>query len=396
MDNQTIHVISTPHTISTEKYLSCAFTQKTIDFIKMMNLFDYNIVHYGIETSNVDCESVDVISYNTFKEYYPNLNLNDDNILGNLGNPYRVLNQEYYSLWANNTIEHLLKTIRYGDIICYFSPYGSRLVCEGMKHYIGSDCAHVEAGIGYPSKSFSDFRCFTTYTHMSWMLSKEQTHPKFSDWVIPYWVDESDFDYSSNDKEDYFVFFGRMLEIKGINIAMQVSEKCNKEILMYGLIPENFSFKNTKNLKYMGVVSNLGERKNILSKAKAMFMPTMYLEPFGLSGVESLLSGTPVISTDWASFSEWNLHGYTGYRCRTFSEFCWAANNIDSIDNEFCYNWAKGRYTLPVVGKKFDRLFKYIQNIYNGDGFYENEELDNLDYLEFSDNLNVCKGFLNE
>ena len=190
--------------------------------------------------------------------------------------------------------------------------------------------------------------------------------------------------------------FGRMLEIKGINIAMQVSEKCNKEILMYGLIPENFSFKNTKNLKYMGVVSNLGERKNILSKAKAMFMPTMYLEPFGLSGVESLLSGTPVISTDWASFSEWNLHGYTGYRCRTFSEFCWAANNIDSIDNEFCYNWAKGRYTLPVVGKKFDRLFKYIQNIYNGDGFYENEELDNLDYLEFSDNLNVCKGFLNE
>ena len=48
------------------------------------------------------------------------------------------------------------------------------------------------------------------------------------------------------------------------------------------------------------------------------------------------------------------------------------------------------------MGKKFDRLFKYIQNIYNGDGFYENEELDNLDYLEFSDNLNVCKGFLNE
>ena len=159
---------------------------------------------------------------------------------------------------------------------------------------------------------------------------------------------------------------------------------------------DKFSDWYTKNLKYMGVVSNLGERKNILSKAKAMFMPTMYLEPFGLSGVESLLSGTPVISTDWASFSEWNLHGYTGYRCRTFSEFCWAANNIDSIDNEFCYNWAKGRYTLPVVGKKFDRMFTYIQNIYNGDGFYENEELDNLDYLEFSDNLNVCKGFLNE
>jgi glycosyltransferase involved in cell wall biosynthesis len=115
----------------------------------------------------------------------------------------------------------------------------------------------------------------------------------------------------------------------------------------------------------------------------------MYFEPFGLSGIEALLSGTPVISTDWASFSEWNLHGYTGYRCRTFSEFCWAANNIDNISNEFCYKWAKGRYTLPVVGKKFDRLFSYIQNIYHGKGFYEDEELEDLNYLDFSDNMEI-------
>ena len=44
------------------------------------------------------------------------------------------------------------------------------------------------------------------------------------------------------------------------------------------------------------------------------------------------------------------------------------------------------------MGKKFDRFFTYIQNVYYGDGFYQEENLDNLDHLEFSDNLEVVYG----
>jgi glycosyltransferase involved in cell wall biosynthesis len=388
MDKPRLHVISVPHTITNGDYLSCAFTQKTKDFITMMNLFDYDLIHYGVEGSEVNCNKVDVISYEEYKSFYPNLNLNGNN-MGNYGNPYHVAKVDYYSMWINNVIENLKFNLLDGDIICYLSPFCSRQICDYFKNFYDDIYPHAEIGIGYSEKGFGDFRCYTTYTHLSWMSEMENNAPKFNHWVIPYWLDESDYCFS-NEKDNYFIYFGRITKPKGIELLLQVSERCNIKIILCGLKDSRTPLP--KGVEYLGAINCRSKRKELLSKAKAMFMPSMYFEPFGLSGVESLLSGTPVITTDWASFSEWNLHGYTGYRCRTFSEFCWATENIDNIDNDFCYKWAKGKYTLPVVGKKFDRFFTYIQNVYYGDGFYQEENLDNLDHLEFSDNLEVVYG----
>ena len=127
--------------------------------------------------------------------------------------------------------------------------------------------------------------------------------------------------------------------------------------------------------------ADIETRKKLMSRAKGAFVASLYNEPFGGVQVECLLSGTPTITTDWGSFTENNINGLTGYRCRTFEQFTWAANNIDKIKPENCRNFAASNFSLENVGAKYEEYFQSILNIYGKQGWYEpNPERTHLDF----------------
>lgn len=97
-------------------------------------------------------------------------------------------------------------------------------------------------------------------------------------------------------------------------------------------------------------------------------MPTYYLEPFGGVNVEAQLCGTPVITTDWGAFPETVVHGVTGYRCRTFEEFCWAVNHVDAIQPEACRTWAAANYSMERVGHMYEEYFHRIEGLFEEGG----------------------------
>jgi glycosyltransferase involved in cell wall biosynthesis len=156
------------------------------------------------------------------------------------------------------------------------------------------------------------------------------------------------------------------------------------------LLPESASAANTLCLlveppPHVEVVGYLEPeaRDDMLRGARALLAPTHYNEPFGGVTIEALLCGTPIITSDWGAFAENNLHGVTGYRCRTIEQFVWAANNIGKISRAKCRQWAAKNFSLERIGAMYEEYFTSLLTLYTGKGFYqENPGRTELDWLK--------------
>ena len=109
--------------------------------------------------------------------------------------------------------------------------------------------------------------------------------------------------------------------------------------------------------------------------ARAVFVPTLYVEPFGTVAINAALCGTPTITTDFGAFTETVLHGVTGYRCRTFEQFVWAARNTHLIEPSDCRKWAEKNYSLERVGQLYDEYFLALNDLRTPDGWYQMPEM---------------------
>ena len=122
-------------------------------------------------------------------------------------------------------------------------------------------------------------------------------------------------------------------------------------------------------------------RAKLMGGARLVFAPTYYIEPFGGVAVEAQLCGTPVLTTDWGAFSETVLHGVTGYRCRTFDDFLWAAQRVDRIRPADCRAWAIQNYSIFRVQRMYQEYFSKVADL-GRRGWYEPQPNRNeLDWL---------------
>jgi glycosyltransferase involved in cell wall biosynthesis len=203
--------------------------------------------------------------------------------------------------------------------------------------------------------------------------------------VIPNYFDISEFEYSAG-KDDYFLFLGRVGAGKGVHLAMQIVEAVGGRLVVAG--QGSFEGLGTRTsrpisdyVEYVGVADS-ETRKKLISNAKAVLLPSLFLEPFCGVQVESMLSGTPIITTDRGAFAEYNLHGITGYRCRTFEHFTWAAKNIGNINPATCREWAATNFSMERIGAMYDEYFYSASNVFWRGGWYEeNPGRTDLDWL---------------
>jgi glycosyltransferase involved in cell wall biosynthesis len=98
-------------------------------------------------------------------------------------------------------------------------------------------------------------------------------------------------------------------------------------------------------------------------------MPTVFTEPFGGSGVEGMLCGTPLISVDYGAFTETVVEGVTGYRCHTLKDWLSAIDKVGDLDRTLIASFAQKQYSLSACGSKYAKVFNDLENLHN-QGWY--------------------------
>ena len=145
---------------------------------------------------------------------------------------------------------------------------------------------------------------------------------------------------------------GRDASDKGIDLARQVARDANLELKEV----------------HDGVSGR--EKTLLLSRAKAVLMPTIYPEPFGYVAIEAQMCGTPVLTTDWGAFPETVINGKTGFRCRTAAEFAKALELVDGLDRLAIRKSAIERFSLEKNAPFFERYFLFVWNVHKNGGYY--------------------------
>lgn len=360
------HVLGLPHTVSSKDFNACAYTQKVVKFCKMMSARGHYIIHYGHEDSDVICnEHVSVIANEDWQIAYGNYDWRK--------NFFKFdIEDHAYKTFYKNAIEEVGKRKQPLDFILPFWGSGVRPICDAH-----SDLICVEPGIGYAGGHWARWKIFESYAIYHAYCGMQNVSNCNQDWyevVIPNYFDLEDFDYSE-EKDDYFLFLGRVYSGKGIEIAIQMTEKIGAKLIVAGQNPDNMTFPD--HVEYIGY-ADIETRRRLLSRAKGLIIGSMYIEPFGGVQVEALLSGTPTITTDWGAFTENNIQGVTGYRCRTFEDFVNAGKNIDNIKPSDCRKFAE-KFSLENVALMYEKYFQDVLNVHTNEGWYHIEN-DVIDY----------------
>lgn len=351
------HVLGLPHTVSSKEFNACAYTQKVVKFCKMMSARGHYIIHYGHEDSDVICnEHVSVITNEDWQIAYGDYDWRK--------NFFKFDVEDHaYKTFYKNAIEEVGKRKQPLDFILPFWGSGVRPICDAH-----TDMVCVEPGIGYAGGHWARWKIFESYAIYHAYCGMGNVGQCNQDWyevVIPNYFDLEDFDYSE-EKDDYFLFLGRVFSGKGIDIAVQMTEKIGAKLIVAGQNPDNMTFPD--HVEYIGY-ADVETRKKLLSRAKGFIIGSMYVEPFGGVQVEALLSGTPTITTDWGAFTENNIQGVTGYRCRTFEDFVNAGKNIDKIKPSDCRKFAE-KFSLENVALMYEKYFQDVLNVYTNKGWY--------------------------
>jgi glycosyltransferase involved in cell wall biosynthesis len=168
--------------------------------------------------------------------------------------------------------------------------------------------------------------------------------------------------------KDYLLFFGRIHPEKGAREAIEVARRCDKKLIIAGLIQDQEYFNtciapfiDNDKVVYAGNCNPI-QRDKLLCNALALLHLISFEEPFGLSVVESMCCGTPVIAFNRGSMAELIEDKRTGFLVNTIEQAEAAVHGLSNLSRRACHQCTKEKFSKEKMAADYLSVYNEILN----------------------------------
>ena len=183
--------------------------------------------------------------------------------------------------------------------------------------------------------------------------------------TIHHGIDIKQFDFQPA-PDDYLLFFGRIHQDKGTREALDIARDCGKKLILAGIIQDQAYYDqfvapriDNDKVVYIGSAGP-AERNRLLGKARALLHPIQFNEPFGLSVIESMACGTPVIAFSKGAMPELIENGKSGFLVNNVDEAIEAVARIEDIDRADCRRRVERHFTIDRMVDDYIQVYETV------------------------------------
>ena len=168
------------------------------------------------------------------------------------------------------------------------------------------------------------------------------------------------------EEERYLLFFGRIHPDKGAAEAIDLAERTGRRLVLAGIVQDPAYYEqhvaprlDGERVRYVGPVSR-EERPALLGGADALLHLINFAEPFGLSVVEAMACGTPVLARPRGSMPEIVVPGVNGCLPAVASADAECLQQADAMDRRQVRESVETRFSVERMVDAYLALYRRI------------------------------------
>jgi glycosyltransferase involved in cell wall biosynthesis len=165
---------------------------------------------------------------------------------------------------------------------------------------------------------------------------------------------------------DGLAVFGRIHPDKGTAEAIAIARGAGRRLMICGIVQDDRYFAEEiephldgDRVVYLGSVGP-GDRAEVLGSAAALLHPISFAEPFGLSVVEAMTCGTPVVAYRRGSMPEVVDEGVTGFLAGDVAEAVEAVDRAVRLDRAAVRERATSRFGVDRMVEDYLRVYRRV------------------------------------